>query len=828
MDSEWDSSGVDQSTLEVSTLTGSADTDEGEEDFSVTLVAVVCCVLAFIIAIAIALLMFGGLEVFEDADSGGGGRGGDGGDVEYPTKYPPVDRSPPQPVVTERPTKKAPPSPLVAARPRVTRSPPRTPRPITTRPSPMIRTKPTTTPVTTTTVKKVTPRRLPPTPPKHPPSPPRLPPPPPPTTKRPPQPPSLPPPPPKRPPPVPISEDSPPPPPPPPPPPSPPARPPRPPPPPPPPTKRPQPPPPLAPPATTKRRTPPPTSKRPPPPPPSPPPPSPTTKRRPPPPPPPPPTTKRPQPPPPPPPPLPPTTKRPPPSPPPPPPTTKRRTPPPTSKRPPPPPPSPPPPPPTTKPRPPPPPPPPPTTRRPPPLPPTTKRPPPPPPPPPPLPPTTKRPPPPPPPPPPTTKRRPPPPPPSPSTTRRPPPPPPPPPTRPTRPPPPPPPVRPTPPPPLTQSSIKPISLLCTFGKKTGGSTVYPPDGLCDYIFFDSMYKNNRNPLVGGQWDYDVFSILSRAQKADRTMSQYGAGFAFEHRNKLIQHLTNTSLEAFWQHNLFHFGIIDCPMHGVTKADMDEVFVALKKLEDVAKIARTSGNASYVILGALSATSQWTEYFKNKFKNTFKPDLFISLGHQLRGDPEKSRCIATPPAILQKPTGFPDEHDLHDAARALAAIASQRGGPRISISVSMKGRWSTLKPKVTAEVFAPCVTSSQGPFYGSYTEVCDTPPFSNNLLHDGKRYAMRTYDKASRRMFVYDNEETMCKKLCLLKANYTKLEFGVAIYDLDYEDTEDTCSSLNTQGAYSRTKVVSTVHRYFASQFTDPSKEAECSQLWRL
>ncbi|XP_070392655.1 uncharacterized protein [Dermacentor albipictus] len=469
MDSEWDTSGVDQSTLEVSNLTGSADTDEGEEDFSVTLVAVVCCVLACIIAISITLLLFGGVEVFEDADSGGGGDGRHGDDVEYPTNYPPVDRSPPQPVVTERPTKKAPPSPPVAARPRVTRSPPRTPRPITTRPSPTIRTKPTTTPVTTTAVKKVTPRRLPPTPPKRPPSPPRLPPPPPPTTKRPPQPPSLPPAPPKRPPPVPISKD-----------------------------------------------------------------------------------------------------------------------------------------------------------------------------------------------------------------------------------------------------------------------------------------------------------------------------------------------------------------------DIDDDIVALKALEDVAKVARTSGNSSYVILGALSATSEWTDYFKNKFKNTFKPDLFISLGHQLRGDPEKSRCIATPPAILQKPTGFPDEHDLHDAARALADIASQPDSPRISISVSMKGRWSTLKPKVKAEVFAPCVTSSQGPFYGSYTDVCNTLPFSNNLLQDGQRYAMRTYDKASRRMFVYDNEETLCKKLCLLKANYTKLEFGVAIYDLDYEDTEGTCSSLNTHGAYSRTKVASTVHRYFASQFTDPSKEAECSQLWRL
>ncbi|KAH7960695.1 hypothetical protein HPB49_022351 [Dermacentor silvarum] len=312
---------------------------------------------------------------------------------------------------------------------------------------------------------------------------------------------------------------------------------------------------------------------------------------------------------------------------------------------------------------------------------------------------------------------------------------------------------------------------------------MFPLDGLCDYIFYDSMYKNNRNPLIGN-WDYDLLAILSKAQKADRTKSQYGVGFAFEQRSKLIKDLASTSLEVFWGHNLFHFGIIDCPMHGVTQAQMDE------------------------------------------FKNTFKPDLFISLGHQLRGDPEKRRCIATPPAILEKPMAYPDEHDLHDAARALVSISSEAGGPRLSISVSMKGRWSVLQPNVRAEVFAPCVTSNQGPFYGSYTEVCDTPPFSNDLMTEVQRYAMRTFDKATRRMFVFENQQTLCKKLCLIKANYTKVEFGVAVYDLDYEDADDTCSLLNLLGAYSRLQTVSTVQRYLASQFTDPSKEAECSKLW--
>ncbi|KAH6933824.1 hypothetical protein HPB50_018308 [Hyalomma asiaticum] len=382
------------------------------------------------------------------------------------------------------------------------------------------------------------------------------------------------------------------------------------------------------------------------------------------------------------------------------------------------------------------------------------------------------------------------------------------------------------PPPPRPQSSIKPQSLLCTFGNRTNYGTVFPADGVCDYVFYDSMYKNNHNPLVGN-WDYDVYSILSKAQKTDRKKTQFGLGFAFEHRAKLIQDLAKTTLEVFWGHGVFHFGILDCPAHGVKQADMDSVFEALKALDNSVQVARDSGNHSYVVLGAVANTDAWNNYYKGKFSSTFRPDLFISLGHQLRGDPEKGRCISTPPAILEKPQGSSHEHDLRDAVKSLASISSVPGGPRLSISVSMRGRWSKLLPASRTEIFSACEKGTPGPYFGSYTELCNTPPFMGNLLHEVQRYAMRTFDPGTRRMFVYDNEQTLCQKLCLIKANYTKVPFGVAAYDLDYEDTDDTCADLNLRGAYSRLQVVRAVATFFANKFTDPSKEAECSALYR-
>ncbi|KAL1413896.1 hypothetical protein MTO96_007945 [Rhipicephalus appendiculatus] len=119
-------------------------------------------------------------------------------------------------------------------------------------------------------------------------------------------------------------------------------------------------------------------------------------------------------------------------------------------------------------------------------------------------------------------------------------------------------------------------------------------------------------------------------------------------------------------------------------------------------------------------------------------------------------------------------------------------------------------------------------FFGSYTEVCKTPPFSTNLLHEAQRYAMRAFDPGTRRMFVFDDEQSLCQKLCFAKANLTDVAFGVAVYDLDYEDTDDTCSNLNSMGPYSRLQIVSNVAKFLASQFTDPSRLAACFSIFRL
>ncbi|KAL3185825.1 hypothetical protein MRX96_028711 [Rhipicephalus microplus] len=70
VNSSFDASGVGQSSLEVSALTGTSEDDERERFSTVLLIACVFCALAFLMVVAMVLFS-SDFELYEDTDSGG-------------------------------------------------------------------------------------------------------------------------------------------------------------------------------------------------------------------------------------------------------------------------------------------------------------------------------------------------------------------------------------------------------------------------------------------------------------------------------------------------------------------------------------------------------------------------------------------------------------------------------------------------------------------------------------------------------------------------------------------------------------------------------------
>ncbi|XP_077508419.1 uncharacterized protein LOC144119746 [Amblyomma americanum] len=379
-----------------------------------------------------------------------------------------------------------------------------------------------------------------------------------------------------------------------------------------------------------------------------------------------------------------------------------------------------------------------------------------------------------------------------------------------------------------TAKALDPQALLCTYGAKTNASTLFPGDGLCDLIFFDSAYKNDRNfPTDSENFGLDLQHFLSVTPKY--TKSAFGVGFAFEYRGTLTQDLTRTEpvlLEVFWKHGVFNFGILDVPVFGLKPYYMDDVFMCLKTLDALSQSQRESGKAAYVVLSAVPYNAGWVNYVAEKMKTVYQPDLFVSQGHYTYGDNEAITCAVVPPTSLYRPSkllGY--AHDLNTAASALRQLETQGASTRWSISVGMKGRLAAPLPKFPLEIFSPCTQNPIAPAFDAYTEVCNNQDLWQKPAYDTKNHAMLSRNTKRNMMFVYDNEESLCRKLCRVKANYTKLRFGLAAFDLDYEDYTNSCRHENKFSAFSRLQTLRKLVDYFKDHFSAPFDESGCVGL---
>ncbi|XP_077490945.1 uncharacterized protein LOC144101685 [Amblyomma americanum] len=374
---------------------------------------------------------------------------------------------------------------------------------------------------------------------------------------------------------------------------------------------------------------------------------------------------------------------------------------------------------------------------------------------------------------------------------------------------------------------MKADALFCTYGSRTHSQMPFPGDGVCDYIFYDSVYKDGRNTLsTGSGFEEDLNVVLSKA--CDHNKTEFGVAFGCAQRKTLQTDLSNAApLEVFWQSAVYHFGVIDCAAVGLTPAVMDEVFVALEALDRLARTQRGQGRNSYIVLGATSHTDTWNNYFKDKFKNVLKPDLFISHGHYLLGDPEMEACVIIPPTLLRKRRGSREYvHDLTDAAAAISAIASDASAPLLSLSVGMKGRWTKPLDNQRLQVFAQCKRNEPAQFFGSYTDICNKEPYRSNMVNQLNPENAHTTDKNARLMFVFDSSASLNEKLCLLKADHTSVRFGLAVYDLDYEDYNDTCRWQNSVGGFGRVQTVRSLLNFFVTNYTDATKLYACRRLY--
>ncbi|KAL1437691.1 hypothetical protein MTO96_048719 [Rhipicephalus appendiculatus] len=177
-----------------------------------------------------------------------------------------------------------------------------------------------------------------------------------------------------------------------------------------------------------------------------------------------------------------------------------------------------------------------------------------------------------------------------------------------------------------------------------------PPDGICDLLFFDSFYKDNKNILAKTfrKLELNTRFFLRQARKARRT--KYGASFAFTNNVSATDLMTQAfynGIAGTLQYNTRHYGFLNLYREFSTPTAVTNALLVLKQIDFYIK-SRTVLVHSLYVLG-LSIDFAQDHNTVDLMRTVFVPSMFIAIGHISYSDASFPYCTILPPNVLMYP-----------------------------------------------------------------------------------------------------------------------------------------------------------------------------------
>ncbi|KAH6943040.1 hypothetical protein HPB50_014218 [Hyalomma asiaticum] len=338
--------------------------------------------------------------------------------------------------------------------------------------------------------------------------------------------------------------------------------------------------------------------------------------------------------------------------------------------------------------------------------------------------------------------------------------------------------------------------LLCTIGTKLDDQRMVPDDRLCDYLFYDSVYKKGPTPFDPNNVD-PALSVYLGAHAAFQDTT-FGIGFSHQYTKHLKSELTTTG--------------------GAAPEMLDEI--SMKN--------RTGDTKCLTLFAAPAPDSTQENIYVEKFSKIFTPTIVVILSHYVQADSTLKDCRVVPPTLLKLPQQISTissyKGSLSTAAEAIKRLIGRGVDASWAISVAMKGRWAVLKSGQPADFLSECKHDPTAESFGSYAEVCEDKDFEvvgqpkSGVL--GALYRSKSDD----RVFSFDNQAALIEKLCRVRAQQLSFAFGIVAYDVDYDDFVDVCPD-NGFGPFTRLFALEDVLYYFRKVFDEGNQFQDCLKL---
>ncbi|KAH7945491.1 hypothetical protein HPB49_011406 [Dermacentor silvarum] len=373
-------------------------------------------------------------------------------------------------------------------------------------------------------------------------------------------------------------------------------------------------------------------------------------------------------------------------------------------------------------------------------------------------------------------------------------------------------------------SLLKP-TLLCTVNHFTNRSVVAPDDGLCDFTFYDSFFKDETYDLAAPYKD-SFNHFLELAAHHVKTQSRDPINKALsENPSKVKADLINLS-----HRNISHFGCVDIGHVYFGTHNLKRVLSILKRVYDMLKDERVSQHPMYTILTVpmyLPDDGVWLRQLSDALKHSGHTlDGLIAVAHLSENDFNAGyACRIVPPMFLNAPNIPDNYHKINpykysmslEYAALLKFASKWKPSSTLFVSVPLHGKWYTYDDDYAFDTL--CGVDEPPSLYGSVVEVCKNSEYNTTYVMVPHTGVMSACEKLQR-VFTYDDSKSYRYKLCTLKKNLTSLQYGILALGIDLDDTTNRCG----QGSYDRLRTLRWLVDFFKNSFTSPDAYDQCQQ----
>ncbi|KAH7932418.1 hypothetical protein HPB51_029298 [Rhipicephalus microplus] len=331
-------------------------------------------------------------------------------------------------------------------------------------------------------------------------------------------------------------------------------------------------------------------------------------------------------------------------------------------------------------------------------------------------------------------------------------------------------------------------SYICTVSKPVRKNQGYLPyDGMCDFLFYDSLYKNSRSNLLEGinEMESDPQVIVLHARRYKRTKS----GLSFSPENGLFEdykeHRFMKNIDAIWSQSVSNFGFLDLYREFTQPAIFAGALAVLNELHKYLEPKFSAKRHSYYVIG-MTPDSTANEQIINSMKTVFTPSMFIAISHLSYPVRNFTDCFIFPvvmetlPPNLVRGKDYTYGHTINETLALLGEVDKAGFSIPLGISFSLKGVYYTPKfadPASPAldefQLFKPCQDHPE-PYYEDPKVFCPQDDWSPKL-------PSLAYNMREKKTITYLTETTITQMACNGKKFHLNLKFALAAYDVDFD-----------------------------------------------